>query len=85
MTDVTMSEIRSNIAEEVEKEITLQLAFIKKARFLKSASLPEAVASVTPMDPDVIAQNLYAAFDTFMQAGRANESGCGAHRSRPYL
>jgi hypothetical protein len=71
MTDVTMSEIRSNIAEGVEKEIALQLAFIKKARFLKSASLPEAVASVTPMDADVIAENLYAAFETFMQVGRA--------------
>jgi hypothetical protein len=83
MTDVTMSEIRSNIAEEVHKEIALQLAFIKKARFLKSASLPEAVASVTPMDPDVIAQNLYAAFETFMQAGRAMKADVARIEAAP--
>jgi predicted nucleic acid-binding protein len=71
MTDVTLSEVKNNIAAEVQKEIALHAGFIKKARLLKSASLPEAVASVTPIDPDAVIQNLSSAFETFTQAGRA--------------
>jgi predicted nucleic acid-binding protein len=70
MTDVTFSEIGSNIAEEVHKEIAIHAAFIKKARFLKSASLPATAAVVTPMNTDAIIQDLSAAFEAFTQAGK---------------
>ncbi len=70
-TDVTLSEAGSNIVEEVQKEVILQAGFIKKARLLKSVSLPEAVASVTPINPDAAIQNLSAAFETFTQVGKA--------------
>ena len=83
MTDVTVGEIRNNISEEVKKEIALHLAFIKKARFLKSASLPEVAASVTEMAPEGITQNLYAAFESFMQAGKAMNANVAHIKAGP--
>lgn len=70
VTDVTLSEVQSNIAEEVHKEIGLHAVFIKKARFLKSSSLPEAAAVVAAMNHEAIIQDLSAAFEKFTQAGK---------------
>lgn len=83
MTDVTLSEVGSNIAEEVQKEIALHAGFMKKARFLKSASMPEAAASVTTLNPDTIIQNLSAAFETFTRAGRAMKADVASVEAGP--
>lgn len=71
LTDVTIAEVKSNITEEVGKEIGHHAAFIKKARFLKSSSIAEVLAAVTPLNEDAIVQDLLTSFDQFTKAGRA--------------
>lgn len=83
VTDVTLGEVHSNILEEVQKEIGLHTVFIRKARFLKSSSLPEAAALVAPVNHEAISQDLLAAFQAFTQAGRVMKADVASVEAGP--
>lgn len=71
LTEVTISEVKSNIVEEVGKEIGHHTAFIKKARFLRSSSIAEVAATITPLDADAIIHDLLDSFEAFRNTGRS--------------
>lgn len=55
--------VKNNIVEEVGKEIGHHAAFIKKARFLRSSSIAEVAATITPLDADAVIQDLLDSFE----------------------
>jgi hypothetical protein len=71
MTDITVREVKSRIKQSVAAELINQKTYVNGASALFNASLPEVLAGLNKVDPDVVTKDLCDQFDAFLAEVKA--------------
>jgi hypothetical protein len=76
MTEIAVNEVKTRIRQAVEKELVKQRAFINEVHALFNSGLPEVQIAITKLDPEVVAADLCAQFEAFLENAKATILDC---------